>query len=98
MFRFKFKLFQNYLKQLTYSVVKYRPNTNMAEEGGTSQNARLKDWKNKGMDQTELRRRREEEGIQLRRQKREEQVRTSLVYLLFMTMVFFMSQCECLSS
>ena len=62
----------------------------MAEEGGTSQNARLKDWKNKGMDQTELRRRREEEGIQLRRQKREEQVRTSHVYLLFATMVVFL--------
>ena len=46
----------------------------MADDIGTSGNTRLKAYKNKGMDQTEMRRRREEEGIQLRKQKREEQV------------------------
>ena len=37
---------------------------------------RLKSYKTKGLDVTEVRRRREEEGVQLRRSKREEQVRT----------------------
>jgi len=37
-------------------------------------NHRLKAYKNKALDSQELRRRREEEGIQLRKQKREEQV------------------------
>lgn len=35
---------------------------------------RLKSYKNKALDSLELRRRREEEGIQLRKQKRDEQV------------------------
>lgn len=35
---------------------------------------RLKSYKNKALDSQELRRRREEEGIQLRKQKRDEQV------------------------
>lgn len=46
----------------------------MAEDSGQAANTRLKSYKNKGMDQSEMRRRREEEGIQLRKQKREEQV------------------------
>ena len=59
----------------------------MAEESGsTSQNARLKDWKYKAMDQNELRRRREEEGIQLRRQKREEQV--IYVHIFYIELAF----------
>ena len=37
-------------------------------------NSRLKSYKNKGLDADELRRRREEEGVQLRKAKREEQV------------------------
>ena len=37
-------------------------------------NHRLKAYKNKGMDSQEMRRRREEEGIQLRKQKREQQL------------------------
>lgn len=37
---------------------------------------RLKSYKNKALDSQELRRRREEEGIQLRKQKRDEQVNT----------------------
>ncbi|KAI8773014.1 importin subunit alpha-7 [Biomphalaria glabrata] len=37
-------------------------------------NHRLKSYKNKALDSQELRRRREEEGIQLRKQKREEQI------------------------
>ena len=45
----------------------------MADENNAS-SSRLKSYKNKGMDQSELRRRREEEGIQLRKQKRDEQV------------------------
>ena len=40
-----------------------------------NQNSRLKSYKNKGLDADELRRRREEEGVQLRKAKREEQVR-----------------------
>lgn len=40
---------------------------------GASEN-RLKSYKTKGLDMEEVRRRREEEGIQLRRSKREEQV------------------------
>ena len=48
----------------------------MEKEGGSpATNHRLKSYKNKGMDSDELRRRREEEGIQLRKQKREQQVR-----------------------
>ncbi|XP_013416574.1 importin subunit alpha-7 [Lingula anatina] len=37
-------------------------------------NSRLKSYKNVGLDSQELRRRREEEGVQLRKQKREEQL------------------------
>lgn len=37
-------------------------------------NARIKSYKNKALDSQEMRRRREEEGIQLRKTKREEQV------------------------
>ena len=43
----------------------------MASGGGDN---RLKSYKNKGQDLDEGRRRREEEGIQLRRAKRDEQV------------------------
>ena len=35
---------------------------------------RMRNYKNKAKDQEELRRKREEEGIQLRKQKRDEQV------------------------
>jgi len=35
---------------------------------------RMRNYKNKSKDQEELRRKREEEGIQLRKQKRDEQV------------------------
>lgn len=38
-------------------------------------NYRMKSYKNKALNPQEMRRRREEEGIQLRKQKREEQVR-----------------------
>ena len=40
--------------------------------------SRLKSYKNKGLDSVELRRQREEEGVQLRKQKRDEQVIASL--------------------
>ena len=46
----------------------------MAETNSPVANHRLRSYKNKGMDSEELRRRREEEGIQLRKQKREQQV------------------------
>lgn len=51
----------------------------MAEEGAA---ARMKSYKNKGKDQTELRRLREEEGIQLRKQKRDEQVGSSPLLIM----------------
>lgn len=38
-------------------------------------NARLKSYKNKSLNTDEMRRRREEEGLQLRKQKKDEQVR-----------------------
>lgn len=40
----------------------------------TRSNARLKSYKNKALDSSEMRRRREEEGVQIRKAKREEQV------------------------
>lgn len=39
-------------------------------------NYRIKSYKNNALNPQEMRRRREEEGIQLRKQKREEQVNT----------------------
>ena len=36
--------------------------------------SRLKDYKNKGLDAEELRRRREEEGVQIRKSKRDDEV------------------------
>jgi len=46
----------------------------MADTGSPAANHRLRSYKNKGMDSEEMRRRREEEGIQLRKQKREQQL------------------------
>jgi len=37
-------------------------------------NTRMKAYKNRALDTSEMRRRREEEGVQLRKSKREEQV------------------------
>lgn len=45
---------------------------NMASPG--KDNFRMKSYKNNALNPQEMRRRREEEGIQLRKQKREEQV------------------------
>lgn len=46
-------------------------------------NYRMKSYKNKALNPQEMRRRREEEGIQLRKQKREEQVGVSKYLILF---------------
>ena len=46
-----------------------------AEMAGVGGENRLKSYKNKGQDLDEGRRRREEEGIQLRKTRRDEQVR-----------------------
>lgn len=46
----------------------------MSADASSPANHRLKSYKNKALDSQELRRRREEEGIQLRKQKRDEQV------------------------
>lgn len=45
----------------------------MADTSSPASN-RIKSYKNKALDSQELRRRREEEGIQIRKQKRDEQV------------------------
>lgn len=42
-------------------------------------NARLKSYKNKSLNTDEMRRRREEEGLQLRKQKKDEQVKMASV-------------------
>lgn len=47
------------------------------------ENFRLKSYKNKSLNPDEMRRRREEEGLQLRKQKREEQV-NPLPILIFL--------------
>lgn len=44
-------------------------------------NYRMKSYKNKALNPQEMRRRREEEGIQLRKQKREEQVNKGFLWL-----------------
>lgn len=46
-------------------------------------NYRMKSYKNKALNPQEMRRRREEEGIQLRKQKREEQVGVLKYLILF---------------
>ncbi|KAL5010920.1 hypothetical protein ScPMuIL_013225 [Solemya velum] len=46
----------------------------MSADASSPANHRLKAYKNKALDSQELRRRREEEGIQLRKQKRDEQI------------------------
>ena len=46
----------------------------MSADANSPANHRLKAYKNKALDSQELRRRREEEGIQLRKQKRDEHV------------------------
>lgn len=50
---------------------------------------RLKSYKNKALDSQELRRRREEEGIQLRKQKRDEQVNINKVMAIALGAVKF---------
>ena len=47
---------------------------------------RMRNYKNKAKDQDELRRRREEEGIQLRKQKRDEQVSNDLYQIFIFLM------------
>lgn len=44
---------------------------------------RMKSYKNKALNPQEMRRRREEEGIQLRKQKREEQVKAENVAYVY---------------
>lgn len=51
-------------------------------------NYRMKSYKNKALNPQEMRRRREEEGIQLRKQKREEQVGVSKYLILFITKLY----------
>lgn len=50
------------------------PTPGGGSSGGGSSNAHKSKYKNAGLDTQELRRRREEEGIQLRKQKREQQL------------------------
>ena len=55
----------------------------MAETGSPVASHRLKAYKNKALDTDEMRRRREEEGVQLRKQKREEQVMNILMLKIY---------------
>jgi len=55
----------------------------MASPG--KENYRMKSYKNKALNTQEMRRRREEEGIQLRKQKREEQVCHHCFFLIIQT-------------
>lgn len=59
---------------------------------------RLKSYKNKALDSQELRRRREEEGIQLRKQKRDEQVNTIFTMLanesILIQLAVYLYDCE----
>lgn len=50
----------------------------MASGGSTSGENRLKSYKTKGLTLEESRRKREEEGVQLRKSKRDEQVRDTV--------------------
>lgn len=52
-------------------------------------NARLKSYKNKSLNTEEMRRRREEEGLQLRKQKKDEQVRIVYKYSRYELTVSF---------
>lgn len=64
-------------------------------------NYRMNRYKNKALNPEEMRRRREEEGIQLRKQKREQQVprngqsRHSSGSFVVIVVVFFLSFCTC---
>jgi Importin beta binding domain len=49
---------------------------------GNTAAGRMRSYKNKGLDTSELRRQREEEGVQLRKQKRDEQVQITLDIIL----------------
>lgn len=65
-------------------------------------NARIKSYKNKALDSQEMRRRREEEGIQLRKTKREEQVsdvqNSTLTacswYMIFLSILSLFGKCN----
>jgi hypothetical protein len=52
------------------------------------ENFRLKSYKNKSLNPDEMRRRREEEGLQLRKQKREEQVSPLSWFIFLKTLMF----------
>lgn len=52
-------------------------------------NARLKSYKNKSLNTDEMRRRREEEGLQLRKQKKDEQV-SNVLYCTTNTVVMIL--------
>ena len=60
-------------------------------------NHRIRSYKNKALDSQEMRRRREEEGIQLRKQKREEQVRHFLFLSDVATVLYLLSSLYCSS-
>ena len=71
----------------------------MASNKGPTEN-RLRAYKTKGLDATEVRRRREEEGVQLRRSRRDEQVRTAFTETLFHYAPFlhcFLHVCVCIN-
>lgn len=67
------KTLNAYFKQ--YVLICKRVESDM--DGGDGRNTRLQNYKNKGIDSEELRRRREDESVQLRKQKREDQVSMS---------------------
>jgi len=54
-----------------------------------SNDARQKNYKHRGLDSEELRKRREDLNITLRKQKREEQVQSFIFNQLFLIYLFF---------
>ena len=65
----------------------------MDGEGRSASNTRLQNYKNKGIDSEELRRRREDESVQLRKQKREEHVIIFILKIILNLYAIYVQVC-----